>query len=335
MLFLALRLRLRCLHPIGCPFQSSFRLRNFYAKRCLRIWPIYFLIVVPSLIAAAIGGHGGLLAKGPWLVTFTYNYYHMFHYGAGNSTWDWVGHLWTISVEEQFYFVFPFLFLFLSRRRFVGALWICIAIGPILRALLTLWLDQLPKNDEYKWATVYLFAPAHFDAFAAGALLALFRPFLALRLDLARVFLAVALGAAAAYIYVYSSINRSFNHGAFNGVIFGTMWGQGRQIWVYSVVVALASALIALILACEGWLLDACRLTFLRPIGRMSYGAYVYHLPVLYLHDLIWPFTTGTVPSWTYSLGKFGFGYPVTLLMAFLSFRYFEGPIMNLRARFS
>jgi len=33
-------------------------------------------------------------------------------------------------------------------------------------------------NEEYKFSTVYLFAPTHFDSFAAGALLALFRPFL-------------------------------------------------------------------------------------------------------------------------------------------------------------
>ncbi len=315
-------------------------LRNFYAKRCLRIWPIYFLIVAPTLIAAAIVGKSDVLSQGPWLVTFTANYYNIFHYPWGQTSgqnWDWFGHLWTVSVEEQFYLVFPFLFAFLSRRRLVAALWICIALGPTLRELLTWGLDQLPVNEEYKFSTVYLFAPAHFDSFAAGALLALFRPFIASRLDLARVFLAVALGVAAAYTCVYVSINAAtlpFSYHSFNGVIYGLMWGQGRQIWIFSIIAALASALISLILAGEGWLLNACRLPLLRLIGRVSYGAYVYHLPVLYLYQLLWP-RTDTASSHLYGLREFGIGYPVTLLVAYLSFRYFEEPILRLRARFS
>jgi peptidoglycan/LPS O-acetylase OafA/YrhL len=311
-------------------------LRNFYAKRCLRIWPLYFLVVGPTLVAAAIAGQSSVLGKGPWLVTFTYNYYSIFHPGSAGDTWGWFGHLWTISVEEQFYPVFPFLFAFLSRRRLTAALWICVALGPILRTLLTWGLDQLSWDDENKFGVVYVFAPAHFDAFAAGALLALFRSFLALRLDFARVFLAVALGAAAVYTYIYLSINvatAGFNYHAFNGVIYGEIWGQGRQVWIFSVIAALASALIALILAGEGWLLNVCRLPLLRPIGRISYGAYVYHLPVLYVYGLYWPFT-GTASSRLYGLTEFAFAYPVTLLIAFLSFRYFEEPILRLRARF-
>ena len=45
--------------------------------------------------------------------------------------------------------------------------------------------------------------------------------------------------------------------------------------------------LIALILAVEGWLLRFCGLPFLQPIGRASYGAYVYHAPVLMLHNAL------------------------------------------------
>jgi hypothetical protein len=49
---------------------------------------------------------------------------------------------------------FPFLFAFLSRRRLVAALWICIALGPVLRTLLTYWFDHL-SCDDLKAVSVY------------------------------------------------------------------------------------------------------------------------------------------------------------------------------------
>ena len=59
-----------------------------------------------------------------------------------------------------------------------------------------------------------------------------------------------------------------------------------------------------------------------------------FHLPVLKLYQFLWP-ATGAAFALTHSFGKFAIGYPVTLLIAFLSFRYFEKPILKLRARFA
>jgi peptidoglycan/LPS O-acetylase OafA/YrhL len=314
------------------PHSKMLLVRNFYFRRSLRIWPLYFAFVIANMIAAAMVGRTDVLASAPWLATFTYNFRMMLH----PESWSTIGHLWTISVEEQFYLIFPFLFAFLSRRRLVMALGICILFSPVLRALLTFGFDSYSRDDLWKAFSLYAFAPAHFDAFAAGALLALFRPFLASRLHFARAVLAVALGAAVAYACIYVCLNVSaagFGKDAFRNVYSGILWGQGRQIWLYSVVTGLAFALVALILAGEPWLLAVCRLPLLRPIGRISYGAYILHLPVLSLYQFLWP-SHSTVFSLTHSLAKFAFAYPVTLLIAFLSFRFFEMPILKLRSRF-
>ena len=77
-----------------------------------------------------------------------------------------------------------------------------------------------------------------------------------------------------------------------------------------------------------------CRPPLLRPIGRVSYGAYVYHVPILSLYDVIWPSSDSFV-TWTGTLSRFGIGYLATLLIAFLSFRYIEARVLRLLARFS
>lgn len=306
-------------------------IRNFYLRRCLRIWPVYFLVVAVNIVAATSLGKGEIISALPWLATFTYNYRMI----LDGEIWPANGHLWTISVEEQFYLAFPFLFAYLTKERLAAALAICVALGPVLRILLTAWFGALPWDDELKAFAVMVFAPAHFDAFALGALLALFRPFLAARLHLARLFLAAALGMAVLYASIYLSINialKGFGSGALRCIYSGILWGEGRQIWVYSAVTGLAGAVIVLILAGEGWLLRLCRLPLLQPIGRVSYGAYVYHAPVLMLHHAL--FGSAAASSLAFSLGKFVFAYPLTLAIAFFSYRYFEAPILKLRTHF-
>jgi peptidoglycan/LPS O-acetylase OafA/YrhL len=306
-------------------------IRNFYLRRCLRIWPVYFLVVAGNIVAAASLGKGEIVSALPWLATFTYNYRMILN----GEIWPANGHLWTISVEEQFYLAFPFLFAYLTKQRLAAALWICVALGPVLRILLTAWFGALPWDDGLKAFAVMVFAPAHFDAFALGALLALYRAFLAARLNLARSFLVAALGMAVLYASIYLCINtglKDFNSEAFRCVYSGILWGEGRQIWVYGAVTGLAGAIVALILAGEGWLLTMCRLPLLQPIGRVSYGAYIYHVPVLMLHNAL--FGSAAASSLAFSLGKFALAYPLTLLVAFLSYRYFEAPILKLRTRF-
>ena len=91
----------------------------FYARRALRIWPLYFLAV--GLVAAA----------SPWLalppdwaalpytLTFTQG---VPEYWTGSATpgfSPYLGHAWTLAVEEQFYLIWPALLLAVGRARVI------------------------------------------------------------------------------------------------------------------------------------------------------------------------------------------------------------------------
>jgi peptidoglycan/LPS O-acetylase OafA/YrhL len=71
-----------------------------------------------------------------------------------------------------------------------------------------------------------------------------------------------------------------------------------------------------------------------RRIGRISYGAYVYHLAALTLVDWLLAFTFSNHDSIPYHLVQFLFLYALTIIIAELSSRYFETPLSLYRRLF-
>lgn len=105
---------------------SEMSLGRFYARRCLRIWPLYFIYLG---VALAVQLSGVVIqSSSSWrgLLTFTRNFF-----STGNSG-DWLTvHFWSLSVEEQFYLVWPLVFCLLANRgrvMFLAAA-ICVSAG--------------------------------------------------------------------------------------------------------------------------------------------------------------------------------------------------------------
>lgn len=90
-------------------------LASFYARRCLRIFPAYYLLITILFFF-------GCLPYAPWNYTYTFNI-KLFQLSAAGElgpilqNWkSWGIHLWTLCVEEQYYLVYPVLFLFVPAR---------------------------------------------------------------------------------------------------------------------------------------------------------------------------------------------------------------------------
>ena len=146
----------------------------FYARRFLRIFPLYYLFIVTVIFGGAI--FAGLFSRFSFLAesesyqrlwqgqVWLWLYLHNFVQAAGPSRLPGMGHLWSLAVEEQFYLVWP-LVIWLAPRQRIGILIATLfAIGFLVR--LTFSLNGLPP-----WAIMHL-TPFRLDSLLVGSAIA-------------------------------------------------------------------------------------------------------------------------------------------------------------------
>ena len=113
--------------------------RNFYARRCLRIWPLYYcallfmFVVVPFLRPSE--AHRIFEPRSmPWWSYFVY--LQNFLVPVVTSATGLLGVTWSLAVEEQFYLVWPLVVRFCSEQRLRRVAVAIICIDPVLRFVL-------------------------------------------------------------------------------------------------------------------------------------------------------------------------------------------------------
>ncbi|HEY6868451.1 MAG TPA: acyltransferase, partial [Novosphingobium sp.] len=162
-------------------------LKDFYARRALRIWPLYYAVLAGLLLTGEILWREALI-HGLFLTNFVQ---------AVENQWQipswFLPHLWTLCVQEQYYLVWPLLFVVLHGpgRSIVLAAMLALAVA----FRLGMWLAGLHLQVAF-----FTLPFASFDALAVGSLLAIghrrLRADLTPRLTLAATILAVVLGLA-------------------------------------------------------------------------------------------------------------------------------------------
>jgi peptidoglycan/LPS O-acetylase OafA/YrhL len=298
--------------------------RNFYARRFLRIFPLYYGLVLVIVLLANWTSIGTLdersrfLERQGWFWTYTVNLL-MSWKGAGAAKFG-TGAFWSLAVEEQFYLVWPLLVLLLSRRRLVA---LCLAMILGALALRIGW-----RHADLTPDAMYMMTPARMDALAVGALLAL-----------------SARNPAA--IDAVARWSRPVL-GATGSVLVALMlWRQGLggedvavQTAGYTIVALMFGGLM-------GWVLTADRgdriarafgTPALRSLGRYSYGLYVFHGPVIVLLERNVPLVRDLptlfgshVPS---ALAVLLVASSVSLGLAVISWHGYEKWFLRLKHRF-
>jgi peptidoglycan/LPS O-acetylase OafA/YrhL len=252
--------------------------RNFYARRVLRIFPLYygFLIVygfvlpwlAPSYFASLPGNGRGVA----YLLLYASNYGMSFDHAFASSVNLDLHVFWSLAVEEQFYLMWPLLVAILSRR---GLLWVCAALlvfVPLLRvALASVGMSAHAIN---------LMTPTRMEPLIGGALVAaLVRgpkgPMA--RAAQARV---VAWAAGVAFVSAHFLL--------FPAPASAVCYNTFIQSIGYSIISLLFSSLVLLAVSAPTGRLAAClNQPVLRAFGRYSYGMYVIHAAIV-VHSQAW-----------------------------------------------
>jgi peptidoglycan/LPS O-acetylase OafA/YrhL len=277
---------------------------RFYARRFLRIFPLYYGVIAVALLLGLPATRQILW----WLLSYTINI-HMAQQG-----WFEAGfaHFWSLAVEEQFYVVWPWV-IFLAPRRALPA---CVAVLTLLAPAYRLSY-VLSGYMNMTALSAYISTWACLDSLGWGAMLALLArtlPSPVLDRVLLRWILPIAVALCAAARWP----------GA----------GPAPEIVMYPFAQAAVCCAIVRIAArgvtgAGRFMLDA------RPaleIGKVSYGVYVYHPFVLALcawavGRLHWPATRA---AWLSGIAA----VPATLVVAMASWRLFERPLNDLKERF-
>jgi peptidoglycan/LPS O-acetylase OafA/YrhL len=281
----------------------------FLARRCLRIFPLYFgflgltVFVIPHFLASE---H---LSK-EYLIPFVL-------FGA-----NWVcaargfpssvaAPLWSVSGEQQFYLLWPALVHWLSPRRIVPMALACVGVSTIARmAVLRAGLPQ-----PAIWANTL----AHLDPIAAGALCSvmLSRKGWPIQQGARRALLALGIGLPAGLLF---TLGPSVYHGPWSllfypasafacGCVLAGVYREGRAAYRPSLVY----------------------------LGRISYGLFVFHILAMQLTRAVTaPLLAGKGSSFKAALagGNMVIAFGLTVGLAMLSYRYFEEPFLRYKARF-
>jgi peptidoglycan/LPS O-acetylase OafA/YrhL len=277
--------------------EKRIRLKDFYWRRAARLFPALFLVLAAWALYAFCANRKEELLFVVYVFFYIANWVRAFHY-AGS---DGLGHTWSLSIEEQFYLVWPPILIWLlksARSRLFT--FIFLGAGVLVIAIWRGYLWQT-GSDIHR---LYNGTDTRADALLVGCALA---------------------------FVVYAGCTKRWNYWlatpCFLLLFYAIIFDLDKRFWLRDgggVLVALAAAGLVWGLVSpgeQGVLRRALASAPLVWAGKISYGLYVWHLPVYYLigrQQLAWPLFYLVVIK-----------IAATAVLATLSYYYVERPIQR------
>jgi peptidoglycan/LPS O-acetylase OafA/YrhL len=284
-------------------------IKQFYIRRTLRIFPIYYFSIFVLLIFYKTLSIDYTTAF-VYLTTYTTNFY-IFNI----QYWpEYIGHLWSLAVEEQFYLIWPWLILFINKKYYLHLIIAFILTGVIAQYL----TGNLKMNGVLTFNC--------FDAFGIGALLAwqmTFKPN-----NLKKFYIKVSVIAIASAILFFIGLkNNSWPYIPLRTIIaFISLW------LITYIVINYNSNKLKL-----KFILNNKVLIW---FGKISYGLYLYHniipetLNRLVINKYLNPLLPDFLIKKHWGLVFVAENTILLILISWLSYILIEKPFLNLKKHF-
>ncbi|MFZ1157348.1 MAG: acyltransferase [Candidatus Sulfotelmatobacter sp.] len=280
---------------------GKLNLRFFYLRRILRIWPLYFFALLIAVLLPLVDSSQYFPLKYALAFVFMLGNWLPLHFRVASLMWP----LWSVSLEEQFYLLWPaFLSKGGQRKRLLYAVVALLATATLARQVL------------FGCARAQ-----HSEVFIASCTLT--------RLD------PLALGIAAAVLlgkkpmtFGWPSRLMLLLAGCGLWLAAGLLYGLSRRFMLLGFP-AIAVGACLIFLSALG---SPVAPRWLRYLGKISYGLYVFHMLAIHVAVKLWG---GAVHNLRAFLGYWCLSLLMTFAMAALSYRYFESPFLRLKERFT
>ncbi len=294
------------------PDVSAISLRDFYIRRALRIFPLYYAVLgLYTLLVLLLerNAAGDLFLRNlPFYLTYTNNWFVDLAPDAEGRRRVIFIFAWTLATEEQFYMLWPPLLCLLGRTR------AAIVLGGVVAV--TLW-------------ALWTWGPLNVPV---GSFERLVRILQSPSVQIcAGVFLAMALDSRRLFGLLHGALGRPWSSPVAAAISVATLFwpGEASTGWFVALAVAFSALIGSCVIREDHGLARFCRPVVLRRIGVVSYGMYLLHMLAINavraimskagVESAVLSFALSTVLAW---------------VAAEISFRVFETPFLRLKDRF-